>query len=124
MRWVFIGRIPKDLSNSEYSTIQDDIEKEFSRFGKILSSFIARYPPGFAFVEFEDALSAEKAVRRLGGATGGFRGYIVELSTKNTPRGRRGREGGEDCSDRDRPRSPSPYDRKRMRKMYSKNNKK
>lgn len=39
------------------------------RYGPLRSVWIARRPPGFAFVEFEDARDAEDACKKLDGAS-------------------------------------------------------
>lgn len=43
------------------------LEDAFNRFGRIRKVWVARRPPGFAFVEFEDARDAEDAVKALDG---------------------------------------------------------
>ena len=43
---------------------------QFGRYGQIRSIWVARKPPGFAFVEFNDARDADDAVRKLDGAWG------------------------------------------------------
>ena len=43
------------------------LEREFERFGTLKSVWVARNPPGFAFVEFEDPRDAEEAIRELDG---------------------------------------------------------
>ena len=44
-----------------------DLERAFSYYGPIRSVWVARNPPGFAFVEFEDSRDADDAVRGLDG---------------------------------------------------------
>lgn len=41
---------------------------QFGRFGRIRNIWIARKPPGFAFIEFDDPRDAEDAVKKLDGA--------------------------------------------------------
>lgn len=47
---------------------KEDIEDAFGRYGPLRNVWIARNPPGFAFVEFEDRRDAEEAVRELDGS--------------------------------------------------------
>jgi arginine/serine-rich splicing factor 7 len=57
---VYVGGLNKETS-------RDEIERAFDYYGKIKNVFVARNPPGFAFVEFDDARDAEDAVRALDG---------------------------------------------------------
>ncbi|KAK7491457.1 hypothetical protein BaRGS_00017286 [Batillaria attramentaria] len=50
-----------------YGTTKEELEEKFSKYGPLRSVWIARKPPGFAFVEFEDARDAEDAVKALRG---------------------------------------------------------
>ena len=49
---VFVGGIRE-------STSKGDLEYEFKRYGALRDTWVARNPPGFAFVEFEDDRDAE-----------------------------------------------------------------
>lgn len=57
---VYVG----DLGNHAR---KNELEDSFSYYGPLRSVWIARNPPGFAFVEFESARDAEDAVRALDG---------------------------------------------------------
>ncbi|KAJ1350828.1 hypothetical protein KIN20_006718 [Parelaphostrongylus tenuis] len=81
---VYVGGLPNDATSQE-------IEDAFYRFGRIRKVWVARRPPGFAFVEFEDSRDAEDAVKALDGSRiCGVRAR-VELSHG---RGRGGGGGG------------------------------
>lgn len=56
---VYVG----DLGNS---ASKQEIEDAFRYYGPLRNVWVARNPPGFAFVEFEDTRDAEDAVRGLG----------------------------------------------------------
>jgi len=57
---VYIGDLSKDAEEKE-------IERAFGYYGRLKSVWVARNPPGFAFVEYEDPKDAEDAVRALDG---------------------------------------------------------
>lgn len=46
---------------------KQDVEDAFSYYGPIRNVWVARNPPGFAFVEFEDVRDAEDAVKEVDG---------------------------------------------------------
>lgn len=80
---VYVG----DLGNSAR---KNELEDAFSYYGPLRNVWIARNPPGFAFVEFEDTRDAEDAVRGLDGRTVCGRRARVELSNGKSGRGFRG----------------------------------
>lgn len=57
---VYVGGLPRTASREE-------IESAFGRYGKLSNVFVARNPPGFAFVEFTDPQDADDSVRALDG---------------------------------------------------------
>ncbi|KAG9277126.1 serine/arginine-rich splicing factor 3-like [Astyanax mexicanus] len=59
---VYVG----NLGNSGDKT---ELERAFGYYGPLRSVWVARNPPGFAFVEFEDHRDAADAVRELDGRT-------------------------------------------------------
>ena len=70
---VYVG----DLGNS---ATKQELEDAFSHYGPLKNVWVARNPPGFAFVEFEDPRDAEDAVRALDGRTVCGRRARVEIS--------------------------------------------
>ncbi|XP_029655722.1 uncharacterized protein LOC115229529 [Octopus sinensis] len=58
---VFIGDLPRDASESE-------IQSAFNKYGTVRNVWVARNPPGFAFVEFDDPRDADDAIRKLDGS--------------------------------------------------------
>jgi arginine/serine-rich splicing factor 7 len=46
---------------------KQELEEAFSYYGSLRNVWVARNPPGFAFVEFEEPRDAEDAVRGLDG---------------------------------------------------------
>ncbi|KAK3861486.1 hypothetical protein Pcinc_032558 [Petrolisthes cinctipes] len=71
---VYVGDLGSGASKQE-------LEESFSYYGPLRNVWVARNPPGFAFVEFEDVRDAEDAVRGLDGRTICGRRVRVELST-------------------------------------------
>lgn len=57
---VFIGGVDPGVGKV-------DLEREFDRFGPIADVWVARNPPGFAFIVFKYSEDAERAVRRMDG---------------------------------------------------------
>lgn len=53
------------FGNLDPSISQQELEDECKRFGKVTSVWVARNPPGFAFVEYEDLRDAEDCVNSL-----------------------------------------------------------
>lgn len=56
---VYVGDLGNNASKQE-------LEDAFGYYGPLRNVWVARNPPGFAFVEFEDARDAEDAIRGLG----------------------------------------------------------
>ncbi|XP_076472180.1 serine/arginine-rich splicing factor 7-like [Babylonia areolata] len=71
---IYVGDLPPDASEKE-------IERAFSYYGHLRNVWVARNPPGFAFVEFEDYRDAEDAVRALDGTVVCGNRVRVEHST-------------------------------------------
>jgi len=112
---VYVGNLGSSCSKTE-------IESAFNKYGSLRNVWVARNPPGFAFVEFEDSRDAEDAVRALDGTRVAGTRIRVEMSSGRTRRdeGRRGggggprrddRRGGGGGGRRDRSRSRSPRGR-------------
>lgn len=59
-----------------------DVERAFSRSGKIKDAWVAKKPPGFAFVEFEDAKDADAAILDMNGRWILNRQIRVEISKR------------------------------------------
>ncbi|XP_010251308.1 PREDICTED: serine/arginine-rich splicing factor RSZ21A-like [Nelumbo nucifera] len=91
MSRVYVGNLDPRVTERE-------LEDEFRVYGVLRSVWVARKPPGYAFVEFDDRRDALDAIRALDGKNG----WRVELShnSKGGGGGRggggRGRGGGED----------------------------
>ncbi|KAJ4752951.1 hypothetical protein LUZ62_030464 [Rhynchospora pubera] len=72
MARVYVGNLDDRVSARE-------LEDEFRVFGVLRSVWVARKPPGFAFIEFDDRRDATDAIRELDGK----HGWRVELSKQN-----------------------------------------
>lgn len=57
---VYVGNLGSNSSKHE-------LESAFTKYGPLRNVWVARNPPGFAFIEFEDPRDAEDAVRGLDG---------------------------------------------------------
>ncbi|XP_068244506.1 RNA-binding protein 1-like isoform X2 [Palaemon carinicauda] len=100
---VYVG----NLGNTD---AKHELESAFSKYGPLVNVWVARNPPGFAFVEFEDPRDAEDAVRALDGTRMCGVRVKVEMSTGRSRRDRfhsPPRRGG--GGRRSRSRSPRRY---------------
>ncbi|XP_064489541.1 RNA-binding protein Rsf1-like [Ornithodoros turicata] len=80
---IFVGGLGDNIP-------KDDLEREFSKYGKLSQVWVAQNPPGFAFLEFEDSQDADEAVRQMNGVVlNGSR-----LRVEHSRGGRGGRGGG------------------------------
>jgi len=55
------------------------LDDAFHKFGRIRKIWVARRPPGFAFVEFDDGRDAEDAVHALDGSLA-FLFFLIKLN--------------------------------------------
>ncbi|XP_058838930.1 uncharacterized protein LOC131694311 isoform X2 [Topomyia yanbarensis] len=76
---VYVGNLGSSASKHE-------IESAFGKYGPLRNVWVARNPPGFAFVEFEDKRDAEDAVRSLDGSRCCGTRIRVEMSSGRTRR--------------------------------------
>ncbi|KAI7757602.1 hypothetical protein M8C21_016493, partial [Ambrosia artemisiifolia] len=106
MARVYVGNLDPRVN-------ERDIEDEFRTFGVIKSVWVARRPPGYGFVDFDDKRDALDAIRELDGKNG----WRVEMSHNSRGSGGggggggrgggRGRSGGSDLKSYS-PRGRSP----------------
>ncbi|KAH8314289.1 hypothetical protein KR074_012279 [Drosophila pseudoananassae] len=80
---VYVGNLGSSASKYE-------IENAFSKYGPLKNVWVARNPPGFAFVEFEDRRDAEDATRALDGTRCCGTRIRVEMSSGRSRDRRRG----------------------------------
>lgn len=76
---VYVGNLGSSASKHE-------VESAFGKYGPLRNVWVARNPPGFAFVEFEDKRDAEDAVRSLDGTRVCGTRIRVEMSSGRTRR--------------------------------------
>ncbi|XP_043932560.1 serine/arginine-rich splicing factor 3 [Protopterus annectens] len=113
---VYVG----NLGNNGNKT---DLERAFGYYGPLRSVWVARNPPGFAFVEFEDPRDAADAVRELDGRT--LCGCRVRVELSNGEKRSRNRGppmswgGSRRPRDDYRRRSPPPRRRSPRRRSFS-----
>jgi len=79
---VFVGNLTTEITTQ-------DLEDEFQSCGKIKNVWVAKNPPGFGFVEFDDPADADDAVRKMDGRHAFGVDLRVEMS-----HGKRRRGGG------------------------------
>merc|ERR1719160_1367496 len=124
---VYVGHLPIDKPVKER-----DLEDLFSKYGRIESTWIARQPPGFAFVTFRDRQVAEKVCEELHSQDFKGKSLRCEISSGGNPdsafnardfapRGRGGRDRSRSSrKKRSRSRSSSrSRSRRRQRKRSS-----
>ncbi|XP_026278214.1 RNA-binding protein 1-like isoform X1 [Frankliniella occidentalis] len=95
---VYVGNLGSSASKHE-------LESAFTKYGPLRNVWVARNPPGFAFIEFEDPRDAEDAVRGLDGTRMCGTRVRVEMSNGRS-RSRGGAGGGSRRAGRSRSRSP------------------
>lgn len=84
-----------------YDLPQFQLQEAFERYGRIRKVWVARRPPGFAFIEFEDTRDAEDAVRGLDGSRiCGVRAKVELSNQRGGGGGGGGRGGGRRFEDR------------------------
>ena len=77
---VYIGNLSEGAS-------KNDVEHAFGKYGPLRNVWVARNPPGFAFVEYDDHRDAEDAVRGLDGTKIAGARVRVEMSHGRSRRG-------------------------------------
>ena len=98
-RKIYIGGLPNDANKF-------DIEDAFARIGRVTDVWVARSPPGFAFLEMEDKRDAEDACRELDGTRICGNRVEVKMSRDHGGRGRGSMRRSRSRSPRRRSRSP------------------
>eukprot|EP00042_Codosiga_hollandica_P030071 m.171136 g.171136 ORF g.171136 m.171136 type:complete len:139 (+) comp53261_c0_seq48:148-564(+) len=101
---VYVGGLSGSVDRSE-------VQREFQRFGTLADVWVARNPPGFAFLEFEDDHDAQDACKEMDGRElfGGRLRVEVSRGGRGGGRGGRGSYGRGGSSRRSRSRSRSRF---------------
>ncbi|XP_032804927.1 serine/arginine-rich splicing factor 3 isoform X1 [Petromyzon marinus] len=103
---VYVGNLGNNGNKAE-------LERSFSYYGPLRSVWVARAPPGFAFVEFEDPRDAGDAVRELDGRTlCGSRVRVEHSSGRSRNRGPPPAWNRRPRYEDDKRRSPAPGPRR------------
>lgn len=71
---VYVGNL------GDRPTKREDLEDEFSYYGPLRNVWVARSPPGFAYIEFENKRDAMDACRGLDGKNIVGRRIKVEMA--------------------------------------------
>lgn len=71
---VYVGDLGNDASAQE-------LEDAFGYYGPLKKVWVARRPPGFAFVEFEDPRDAEDACRAMDGKYGSRADHFIDSAS-------------------------------------------
>lgn len=112
---VYVGNLGNNGNKTE-------LERAFGYYGPLRSVWVARNPPGFAFVEFEDPRDAADAVRELDGRT--LCGCRVRVELSNGEKRSRNRgpppSWGRRPRDDYRRRSPPPRRRYLREHLFEK----
>ncbi|KAL5007045.1 hypothetical protein ScPMuIL_015851 [Solemya velum] len=97
-----MSRSPKDwkldckvyVGDLGYGAAKQELEDVFSRYGPLKNVWVARNPPGFAFVEFQDPRDADDSCRALDGTRINGRRVRVEMSSDPGEKVHTRRDGG------------------------------
>jgi len=81
---VYVGGLIEGVS-------KEDLEREFSQYGRVTDVWVAMDPPGYGFVTFGEPSEAEEAIRSLDGQD--VCGSRVKVAMSRGRRGGRGRGG-------------------------------
>ncbi|CAE7272430.1 rsp-6 [Symbiodinium pilosum] len=65
---------------------RNELEEKFEKFGRVVDIWVARQPPGFAFVTMDDENEANEAVKELDGSKVAGERIRVEVSKGGEPR--------------------------------------
>jgi arginine/serine-rich splicing factor 7 len=68
------------VGNLDPTVQKEELTDTFATFGRLADVWVARNPPGFAFVTFEDSRDAENAVRGLVGRMLGQQEIRAEIA--------------------------------------------
>lgn len=82
---LYVGGLASDVRREE---VEEFFEKDI---GKVVDCWVARNPPGFGFVTYDDPRDASDAVEKLNGVE--FMNHTLEVQSA---KGRRGGGGGRD----------------------------